>query len=150
MEAIKDKEDGLTGVPTGFADIDRRTSGWQRSDLVILAARPAMGKTAFALTLARNAAIDYQKPVALFSLEMSAEQLAQRLVSMEVRVSSEKLRSGKLSEDEWDQLERTVAQMGDVPIYIDDTPGLNIFELRAKCRRLKSQYNIELIIIGKY
>ncbi len=147
IESLKDKEDGLTGVPTGFADMDRRTSGWQRSDLVILAARPAMGKTALALTLARNAAMDYKKPVALFSLEMSAEQLVQRLISMEARISSEKLRSGKLSDEEWDQLERAVAQMGDVPIYIDDTPGLNIFELRAKCRRLKSQYNIELIII---
>lgn len=147
IEMLKDKEDGLTGVPTGFADLDRRTSGWQASDLVILAARPAMGKTAFALTLARNAAIDYGKPVALFSLEMSDVQLIQRLISMEANISSEKLRSGKLSDEEWNQLEQAMSQMGDVPIYIDDTPGLNIFELRAKCRRLKSQYDIQLVII---
>ncbi len=147
IEMLKDKEDGLTGVPTGFADLDRRTSGWQASDLVILAARPAMGKTAFALALAHNAAVEYGKPVAFFSLEMSDVQLVQRLISMQANISSEKLRSGKLSDEEWNQLEQVITKMGDVPIYIDDTAGLNIFELRAKCRRLKSQYGIELVII---
>ncbi|MCB0521225.1 MAG: replicative DNA helicase [Lewinellaceae bacterium] len=147
LEELKNKKDGLTGVPTGFTNLDRLTSGWQPSDLIIVAARPGMGKTSFTLSLARNAAIDFQKPVALFSLEMASTQLVQRLISMESEISATKLRSGKLEEYEWQQLHTTIERMSEVPIFIDDTPGINIFELRAKCRRLKMQHDIQMIII---
>ncbi len=147
LQELQNKEDGLTGVPTGFTDLDRLTSGWQPSDLIIVAARPGMGKTSFVLSIARNAALDYQKPVAVFSLEMSNVQLAQRLISMEAEVSSSKLRNGKLDNDEMARIVRAIDRVGDAPIYIDDTPGINIFELRAKCRRMKMHHNIQLIII---
>ncbi|MGB1216534.1 MAG: replicative DNA helicase [Saprospiraceae bacterium] len=147
MEELVDKEDGLTGVPTGFTDLDRLTSGWQKSDLIIVAARPGMGKTSFTLALAKNAAMDFGKGVALFSLEMSNVQLVQRLVSLEAEIAGSKMRNGKLEDYEWQQLHSTIEKMGDVPIFIDDTPGINIFELRAKCRRLKMQHDIQLIII---
>ncbi len=147
LEALKDKKDGLTGVPTGFADLDRLTSGFQSSDLIILAARPGMGKTSFVLSLARNAAMDFNKGVAVFSLEMASTQLVQRLISLEAEISGSKLRSGKLEEYEWQQLHTTIEKMSEMPIYIDDTPGINIFELRAKCRRLKMQHDIQMVII---
>jgi replicative DNA helicase len=147
LEELKNKKDGLTGVPTGFTNLDRITSGWQPSDLIIVAARPGMGKTSFTLALARNAAVDFQKPVALFSLEMASTQLVQRLISMESEISASKLRSGKLEEYEWQQLHTTIERMSEVPIFIDDTPGINIFELRAKCRRLKMQHDIQMVII---
>jgi replicative DNA helicase len=147
LEELKNKKDGLTGVPTGFTALDRLTSGWQPSDLIIVAARPGMGKTSFTLALARNAAVDFQKPVALFSLEMASTQLVQRLISMESEISATKLRSGKLEEYEWQQLHTTIERMSEVPIFIDDTPGINIFELRAKCRRLKMQHDIQMVII---
>lgn len=147
LEDLKDKEDGLTGVPTGFTDLDRLTSGWQPSDLIIVAARPGMGKTSFVLALARNATIDFQKPVAVFSLEMASTQLVQRMISMEAEISGSKMRSGKLEEYEWQQLHTTIERMSEVPLFIDDTPGINIFELRAKCRRLKMQHDIQMIII---
>jgi replicative DNA helicase len=147
LEDLSKKETGLTGIPTGFTSLDRITSGWQPSDLIIVAARPGMGKTSFTLALARNAAIDYAKPVALFSLEMSSVQLAQRLVSMEAEISGSKLRNGQLEEYEWQQLNTAIEKMSEVPIYIDDTPGINIFELRAKCRRLKMQHDIQLVVI---
>lgn len=147
LEELKDREDGLTGVPTGFADIDRLTSGWQPSDLIILAARPGMGKTSFVLSLARNAAADFQKGVAVFSLEMSALQLAQRIISMEAEVSSQKLRNGQLEDYEWQQLQSAIERISEAPIFIDDTPGINIFEIRAKCRRLKMQHDIQMVII---
>ncbi len=147
LEALKDKEDGLTGVPTGFTDLDRLTSGLQSSDLIILAARPGMGKTSFVLSLARNAAMDFNKGVAIFSLEMASTQLVQRLISLEAEISGSKLRSGKLEEYEWQQLHSTIEKMSEIPIYIDDTPGINIFELRAKCRRLKMQHDIQMVII---
>ena len=131
LEALKDKEDGLTGVPTGFTDLDRLTSGWQQSDLIILAARPGMGKTSFVLALARNAAMEFNKGVAIFTLEMASTQLVQRLISMEAEISGSKLRSGKLEEYEWQQLHTTIEKMSEIPIFIDDTPGINIFELRA-------------------
>jgi replicative DNA helicase len=147
IEELSKNEGGLTGVPTGFTDLDRMTSGWQPSDLIILAARPGMGKTSMVLALARNAAVDFQKPVALFSLEMSSLQFAQRLISMEAEIEGGKLRNGKLEPYEWTQLHTAIEKLADIPIYIDDTPGINIFELRAKCRRLKMQHNIQMVII---
>lgn len=147
LQELAGKEDGLTGVPSGFTALDRVTSGWQRSDLIIIAARPGMGKTSFTLALARNAAIDFGKPVAFFSLEMSNLQLVNRLISMETEISSENLRKGKLQESEWTLLQAHIEKLGNVPIYIDDTPGISIFELRAKCRRMKMQHDIQMIII---
>ncbi|HOY17931.1 MAG TPA: replicative DNA helicase [Haliscomenobacter sp.] len=147
IEELKGKEDGLTGVPTGFHDLDRLTSGWQPSDLIIMAARPGMGKTSLVLSLAKNAAVEYGKGVAVFSLEMASIQLAQRLISMESEVPLQKMRNGQLEEDEWKRLKEAIERISDAPVYIDDTPGINIFELRAKCRRMKMQYDIQLIII---
>ncbi|MEX0965670.1 MAG: replicative DNA helicase [Bacteroidia bacterium] len=147
IEDRKGKTDGLTGVPSGFRDLDRITSGWQPSDLLILAARPGMGKTAMVLSLARNAAVDFQLPVVVFSLEMSALQLVNRLISAEAEIDAMKLRSGNLEDYEWAQLHSKVGKLSDAKIFIDDTPALNIFELRAKCRRLKAQHGIEMIII---
>lgn len=147
LEELRGKKDGLTGVPTGFADLDRLTSGWQSSDLIIMAARPGMGKTSLVMALARNAAMDFGKGVAIFSLEMSNIQLVQRLISLEAEISGEKLRNGKLEDYEWQQLQSTIEKLSDAPIFIDDTPGMNIFELRAKCRRLKMQHDIQLVII---
>ncbi|RYY36314.1 MAG: replicative DNA helicase [Sphingobacteriaceae bacterium] len=147
IEALKDKKDGLTGVASGFTELDRMTSGWQKSDLVIIAARPAMGKTAFVLTCARNAAVDFAKPVVVFSLEMSSVQLVNRLVSGESMIEQEKIRKGNLEPWEWEQIHSKVGKLEQAPLIIDDTPALNIFEFRAKCRRLKSQHDIQLIII---
>lgn len=147
LEKIKDKVDGLTGVPSGFTVLDRMTSGWQPSDLVIIAARPAMGKTAFVLSCARNAAVQFNKPVVFFSLEMSSVQLVNRLISGETEIEQEKIRKGNLAEWEWQQLHSKIGKLTDAPLFIDDTPALNIFEFRAKCRRLKAQYDIQMIII---
>lgn len=147
LEELRGKTDGLTGVPTGFTALDRITSGWQPSDLIILAARPGMGKTSFVLSLAKNAATDFKKAIAIFSLEMSSLQLASRLISMEAEISGSKLRNGQLEEYEWQQLHSAIERISEAPIFIDDTPGINIFELRAKCRRLKMQHDIQLIII---
>lgn len=147
IEALKDKKDGLTGVASGFTDLDRMTSGWQKSDLVIIAARPAMGKTAFVLSCARNAAVDFNKPVVVFSLEMSSVQLVNRLISGETNIEQEKIRKGNLEEWEWQQIHSKIRRLEQAPLIIDDTPALNIFEFRAKCRRLKSQHDIQLIVI---
>ncbi len=147
LEELAEKEDGLTGVPTGFTELDRLTSGWQSSDLIIVAARPGMGKTSFTLSLARNAALDFNKGVALFSLEMSNVQLVHRLISMEAEIPGSKLRNGQMEEYEWQQLHSAIEKMSEAPIFIDDTPGINVFELRAKCRRLKMQHDIQLVII---
>jgi replicative DNA helicase len=147
LEMLSQKETGLTGIPSGFEDLDKITSGWQPSDLIIIAARPGMGKTAFTLSLAKNAAMDYKKPVAIFSLEMASVQLVQRMISSEAEVEGNKLRNGKLANHEWQQIHTAIEKMADVPIFIDDTPGINIFELRAKCRRLKQQHDIQLIVI---
>ena len=146
IEEIAGKE-GLSGVATGFDSLDKVTSGWQPSDLIIIAARPGMGKTAFVLSMARNVAIDYGHPVALFSLEMSSVQLITRLISSETGLSSEKLRTGKLEKHEWEQLSIKVKNLEKAPLFIDDTPSLSIFDLRAKSRRLASQYGIKLIIV---
>jgi replicative DNA helicase len=150
LEELAGKTDGLTGIPSGFTNLDRVTSGWQRTDLIIVAARPAMGKTSFTLALARNAAMaqgEKKFPVAFFSLEMGKIQLVQRLISLEAEIEGTSLRNGKLSDEEWARLHKAVEKLSDAPIFIDDTPGLNIFELRAKCRRLKMQHDIQLIVI---
>jgi replicative DNA helicase len=147
IEELTQKGDGLTGVPTGFTDLDRLTSGWQPSDLIIVAARPGMGKTSMVLAVALNAARDFGKGVALFSLEMASTQLVQRLISMEAEIAGSKMRNGKLEDYEWQQLQTTVERLSNVPIFIDDTPAINIFELRAKCRRMKQQHDIQMVII---
>ncbi len=152
-KAIKDIEestadgDGLTGIPTGFTELDRMTSGWQKSDLIILAARPGMGKTAFVLSMARNAAVLANKSVAIFSLEMSSMQLVKRLIASEAELSSEKIRSGKLEEHEWQQLHTKISTIEDAKLFIDDTPALSVLELKAKARRLKSNRQLDMIII---
>ena len=146
IEEISNKE-GLSGIPTGFTKLDKLTSGWQPSDLIIVAARPGMGKTALTLTMARNIAVDFNQPVAFFSLEMSSVQLITRLISSETGLSSEKLRTGKLEKHEWEQLNVKVKTLEKAPLYIDDTPSLSIFDLRAKARRLASQYGIKMIMI---
>ncbi|MHC5353053.1 replicative DNA helicase [Myroides sp. LJL115] len=146
IEEISTKE-GLSGLPTGFHKLDELTSGWQPSDLIIIAARPGMGKTAFVLSMARNIAIDAGQGVAVFSLEMSSVQLITRLISSETGLSSEKLRTGKLEKHEWEQLNVKVKDLERAPLYIDDTPSLSIFDLRAKARRLASQHGIKLIVI---
>lgn len=145
--AKKDIEDGITGVATGLLALDRTTGGWQNSDLVIIAARPGMGKTAFVLTAARNAAVTFKKPVAIFSLEMPAEQLVNRMISAETGLPGEKLRKGNLEDWEWAQLHNRVNELSKAPLFIDDTPAITPVQLRAKCRRLKAQHDIGLIII---
>ncbi len=150
MEQIKEageKEDGLSGLETGFVALDRMTAGFQPGTLIILAARPAMGKTACALSMARNMAVDFQKPVAFFSLEMTGQELAMRLISSEARLPGDKLKKGHLEPYEKEQLKRGSQPLVSAPIYIDDTPQLTIFELRAKARRLKQRYDIKMIFI---
>lgn len=147
IQSRKDKEDGLTGIPSGFSALDRITSGWQPSDLVIIAARPGMGKTAFVVSALRNAAIDFGHGVAIFSLEMSSVQLVNRLISAEAELESEKIKRGDLADYEWEQIVHKTSKLSEAPIFIDDTPALSILELRAKCRRLVAQHNVKLIII---
>ncbi|MBN2891804.1 MAG: replicative DNA helicase [Bacteroidales bacterium] len=147
IEELGKRETTLSGVPSGFPSLDRVTSGWQRSDLVIVAARPSMGKTAFVLSMARNMAVDHGVPVAIFSLEMSGIQLVTRLMVGETEISSEKLRTGKLENHEWRQLEEKIKPLEKAKIFIDDTPAISLIELRAKCRNLKIQQGIELVVI---
>jgi replicative DNA helicase len=147
IEANVEKKDGLTGVPSGLKTLDHITAGWQKSDLIILAARPGMGKTALALSMLRNAAVDFHKAVAIFSLEMSAPQLVTRLIASESGLSSEKLKKGQLEDHEWAQLHSKIQRLSKAKIFIDDTPSLPVFELKAKCRRLHSKHNIELVVI---
>lgn len=147
LERIKDTEHSLTGVPSGFIGLDRETSGWQKSDLVIVAARPGMGKTAFALTVARNAAVDFGKSVAVFSLEMSSEQLVNRLISGETEIKSQKMRSGDLNSLEWERMNTKTSKLISSKMFIDDTPAISVFELKAKCRRLKAQEGIDMVVI---
>ncbi|MFK7834445.1 MAG: replicative DNA helicase [Winogradskyella sp.] len=146
IEEMSNKE-GMSGVPSGFDKLDKLTSGWQPSDLIIVAARPGMGKTALTLTMARNIAVNSNIPVAFFSLEMSSVQLITRLISSETGLSSEKLRTGKLEKHEWEQLNVKVKTLEKAPLFIDDTPSLSIFDLRAKARRLASQFGIKMIMI---
>lgn len=147
IERAHEQPGALTGVTTGYTDLDEITAGLQSSDMIILASRPSMGKTALTLCMARNAAVKGSTPVLYFSLEMSTEQLAQRLLCAEARVSSHRLRTGRLSEEEWQRLSEWTGKLIEAPIYIDDTPAISVMELRAKARRAKSEYNIELIIV---
>ena len=147
IETLREQEDGLSGIPSGFINLDRVTSGWQKSDLIICAARPGMGKTAFALTMARNIAIDHQTPIGFFSLEMSSQQLVNRLIASEAELSASKLRKGDLADHEIVQLHEKIKHLSEAPIFIDDTPALTIFELRAKARRLVKNHNVKIIII---
>ncbi|QMU65171.1 MAG: replicative DNA helicase [Flavobacteriaceae bacterium] len=149
LKKIQDisNQEGMSGLATGFDRLDALTSGWQPSDLVIIAARPGMGKTAFVISMAKNMAIDFEYPVAIFSLEMSSVQLITRMISSETGLTSEKLRKGNLEPHEWEQLNVKVKKLSNAPIFIDDTPSLSIFDLRAKARRLVSQHNVKIIVI---
>lgn len=147
IESAKNQDGNIVGTPSGFTALDKMTSGWQPSDLIILAARPAMGKTAFALTLCRNAAVDFKKGIAIFSLEMSSLQLVTRLISAESELSSGKLKNGNLRYDELAQIHTRIAGLTEAPIFIDDTPAISVFELRAKARRLKAQHDIQLLVV---
>lgn len=146
IKSLKDKE-GLSGVPSGFRDIDKETGGWQNSDLIIIAARPAMGKTAFLLSMARNIAVEHKIPIALFSLEMASVQLITRLIASETGISSEKLRKGTLTDEEWQRLFSNVSELENAPLYIDETPSLSVFDFRAKCRRLVMQHGVKIIMV---
>ena len=147
LEELYNQKSVVTGIPTGFIELDYKTAGLHGSDLILVAARPAMGKTAFALNIAANAAIRANVPVALFSLEMSKEQLVNRVLCMEAMVDSNKVRTGKLEEDDWSKLAGVVGPLSESGIYIDDTPGISIMEIRTKCRKLKMEKNIGLIVI---
>lgn len=138
---------GLTGIPSGFTKLDDITSGWQKSDLVIIAGRPAMGKTSFALSIAKNVAVDYRTPVAFFSLEMNNVQLVDRLISNVCEIEGKKIMNGQLSQDEWARLDHSIKKLTGAPLYIDDTPGMSIFELRTKARRLVREKGVRLIMI---
>ncbi|MGG8496903.1 replicative DNA helicase [Tenacibaculum sp. TC6] len=146
IQEISTKE-GMSGLATGFTKLDALTSGWQPTDLIIIAARPGMGKTAFVISMAKNMAIEFNHAVAVFSLEMSSVQLITRMISSETGLTSEKLRKGNLEPHEWEQLNVKVKKLSDAPIFIDDTPALSIFDLRAKARRLVSQHNVRILII---
>lgn len=147
LEYLYNKKDGLTGLTSGFTDLDKVTSGWQNSDFIIIAARPAMGKTAFCLNMAQNGAIATGQPIAVFSLEMSKEQLVQRMVSSAAEIDQQKLRTGRLQEEDWSTLINTIGPLAEAPIYIDDTPSISVREVRAKTRRLKAEKGLALIII---
>ena len=147
LEELYNRKQHITGVPSGFTDLDYRTAGFHGSELILIAARPAMGKTAFALNIATNAALKANVPVAVFSLEMSKEQLVNRILCSESMVDSNKVRTGKLEEDDWTKLAGTIGPLSEAEMYIDDTPGINIMEIRAKCRKLKIEKNIGLVVI---
>jgi replicative DNA helicase len=147
VEAASNRKSGITGVPCGFSELDRITSGWQKSDLIIIAGRPSMGKTALALTIACNAAIQFEEPVAFFSLEMSEFQIRTRITSMETEIPMEKLRKGSVNEDDMSQLVRGVTRFSDAPIFIDATPGLSLEQFKKQARSLKEKHNITLIIL---
>lgn len=147
LTEMRNSQEELQGVPCGIRAVDSVTGGWQKSDLIILAARPGMGKTAFVLTIARNAALDFDTPVALFSLEMSSNQLVHRLFSMESGIPSDHISKGNLTDVEWSKLWENVTRLNSSNLIIDDTPALSVFDLRAKCRRLKQKYDIQMVII---
>ncbi len=147
LEELYNRKQHITGVPTGFSELDYKTAGLHGSDLVLIAARPAMGKTAFALNIATHAAVKAKVPVAIFSLEMSKEQLVNRILCSESMVDSNKVRTGKLEEDDWGKLASSIGPLSEAEIYIDDTPGITVTEIRAKCRKLKLEKDIGLVII---
>jgi replicative DNA helicase len=147
LEQLYDRREMITGVPTGFGRLDNITAGLQPSDLIIVAGRPSMGKTALALNIARNAAVDAEVPVAVFSLEMAKEQLIMRMLSAEARVDSHKMRSGFLSERDWPRITQAAGVLSEAPIFIDDSPAISVMELRAKARRLRRDQNIGLVIV---
>ena len=147
IQIAANRKDGMSGLPTGFKELDNLTSGWQNSDLVIIAARPAMGKTALVLSMAKNIALDYEQPIAIFSLEMSNVQLVNRLIVNVCQIKGESIKSGRLSDDEWERLDKNHKLLYNAPIYIDDTPSLSVFELRTKARRLVREHKIRAIII---
>ncbi|MDP4179514.1 MAG: replicative DNA helicase [Bacillota bacterium] len=147
LEELYNNKGHITGIPTRFVDLDYKTSGLHNSDLILVAARPAMGKTAFALNVAQNAAVYSGVPVAVFSLEMSKEQLVSRMLCSEAMVDSQKIKTGKLEDDDWKKIARALGPLAEAPIYIDDTPGISISEVRAKCRRLKLEKNLGLVVI---
>ncbi len=147
LEELYNRKQHITGVPSGFIDLDYRTAGFHGSELILVAARPAMGKSAFALNIATNAAVRAKVPVAIFSLEMSKEQLVNRILCSEAMVDSNKVRTGKLDEEDWDTLAKAIGPLSEAEIYIDDTPGISITEIRAKCRKLKLEKNIGMVVI---
>ncbi len=147
IELASQREDGLSGTPSGFVALDRITSGWQKTDLIIIAARPAMGKTAFVLSMARNMAVEHKAPVGVFSLEMSSIQLANRLLAAETEFGSDKIKNGRLADWEWEHFNRKLNVLEEAPLFVDDTPALSIFEFRAKCRRLKMQHDIGCVVV---
>lgn len=147
IEEAGKREDALVGIPSGFTKLDRMTSGWQKAELTIVAARPSMGKTALALSMARNMAIDHGKKVAIFSCEMSSVQLVNRLIVAETDIPGGKIKNGRLTEEEWKQLDSRIKRLVQAPIFIDDTPAITITELRAKCRRLMAQHKLDIVII---
>lgn len=147
LEELYNRKQHITGVPTGFTELDYKTAGLHGSELILIAARPAMGKTAFALNIATNASVRAKVPVALFSLEMSKEQLVNRILCSESMVDSNKVRTGKLEENDWTKLAESIGPLSEAEIYIDDTPGISITEIRAKCRKLKLEKNIGMVVI---
>jgi replicative DNA helicase len=147
LEELHENNSEVTGIPSGFKDLDRMTSGFQDSDLVIIAARPSMGKTALALNMAQNIAVGEDIPIAIFSLEMAKSQLVQRMLCSEAQVDSHRLRTGKLKDRDWQRLSEAAGRLGEADIFIDDTPGLTAMEMRAKSRRIKAEHGLGLIVI---
>lgn len=147
LEELYNSKSFITGIPTGFTDLDEKTAGLQNSDLVLIAARPGMGKTAMALNIAQHAAVRKHVPVAIFNLEMSKDQLVNRMLCSEVMVDSHKMRTGKLEDNDWNKIAQALAPLSEAPIYIDDTPGISVMDIRSKCRRLKLEKNLGLVVI---
>lgn len=147
LEKLYNQKGNVTGITTGFIDLDNKTAGLHNSDLIIIAARPAMGKSAFAINLATNAAVKAHVPAVIFNLEMSKEQVGNRILCSEAMVDSNKIRTGQIEDEDWMKLATTLGELSEAPIYIDDTPGISIMEIRAKCRKLKLEKNIGLIVI---
>lgn len=147
LESIHGKHSGVTGVPSGFTELDQLTGGFQKSDLIIVAGRPSQGKTAFVLSLSRNASVQHDVPIGFFSLEMSVQQLVLRLICAQAKVDAHAVRTGRLPEDEWRKLSMTVGKLYKAKIFIDDTPALSVLELRAKARRLKAEHNVGMIVV---
>ncbi|SMO68552.1 replicative DNA helicase [Melghirimyces algeriensis] len=147
IENLHYNQGKLTGVPSGYTDLDRMTSGFQKSDLIILAARPSMGKTAFSLNVAQNVAVRAGLPVAIFNLEMSAPQLVQRMLAAEGNIDAQVFRSGRLEDEDWEKLTMAISNLSEAPIFIDDTPGISVFEIRSKLRRLQAEHGLGMVLI---